>query len=116
MMTQIPDVGGEALTLEERKRRLYERIAKGYALPPKADVVVVPVSGRFAEKVRANPEGLRLSVRGGDGVTTIERPNARNDLHVKVLTDRVEKVDANGRPIWEPTGGAEHEYNPLDRL
>jgi hypothetical protein len=104
----------DAISLEERKRRLYERLKKGFAPVPKADVVVVPVSGGFAEKVRANPDGLRLSVRGYDGITSIERPRT-NPLHVTVVVDRVREVDALGRPVWDRPG-AVHEYNPLDAL
>jgi hypothetical protein len=77
-------------------------------------VVTVPVSNGFAEKVAANPDEVRVSVREPNGVTTIERPQG-NPNHVAVRVDLVREVDADGRPIWEKAG-AVHEYNPLNSL
>ncbi len=98
----------------ERKRLLYESLKQPFPkAKPKVDVLTIPVSPDFAQKAAANPEDVRVFVRA-NGVTAVERPKA-NPLHVKVLVNSVQEVDANGRPVW-PKAGAEHEYNPLDRL
>jgi hypothetical protein len=103
------------MSYEEKKRLLYEKLAQGFPRDkPAVDVLTAPVSPAFAEKAKANTAGVRLVVCGADGVTTIERPKA-NPNRVTVLVNSVQDVDAYGRPIW-PKAGAEHEYNPLDRL
>ncbi len=77
-------------------------------------VAVLPVSARMAEAVKSNPESVRLTARGADGVTVIERPQ-RNSATVTVMVDYVSEVDAAGRPVWDHPG-AVHEYDPYSRL
>jgi hypothetical protein len=102
-------------TYEELKRRLEESLAKPYLrAKPAVDVLTIPVSRTLAERARANPSGVRVAVVGSGGPAVFEPPKP-NPNHVKVLVNSVTEVDANGRPIW-PKAGAEHEYNPLDRL
>jgi hypothetical protein len=103
------------MSYEEKKRILYEKLAQGFPKnKSKVDVLTVPVSPALAEKARANPEGVRVAVVGSDGPSGFEPPRV-NPNHVKVLVNSVTDVDEHGRPIW-PKAGAEHEYNPLDRL
>jgi hypothetical protein len=102
------------MSYEEKKRLLYEKLAQGFPRDkPKVDFVTVPINPTDAEVIRRRPESLRLHAQRDDGVTVLMRPLQRD--HVKILVDRVAEVDAYGRPIW-PKAGAEHEYNPLDRL
>jgi hypothetical protein len=41
---------------------------------PQEFALMMPVSQSFAEKARANPNGVRVSVRDSGGVTSVERP------------------------------------------
>jgi hypothetical protein len=130
--------------------RKYPHIREAYNKPmppitrkPKSKpAVLAPVSDKMAEAVKANPESLRLSAKGDDGVTVIERPwEKRPTSNMTVI-----EVDANGRPLLaygfdretgsygtvqfqggygpptpntkaaEMRAGAKHEYNPLDAL
>ena len=74
-------------------------------------VTIVPISERVAQVAKANPEGVRISARDGDGVTVFEKPqlNAR----VTVMVEHVQEVDAQGRPVWPSVVS---EYDPISRL
>jgi hypothetical protein len=107
----------EQLSYEERKRRFFEKVDSGYytrPAKPKVPVVTLPVSPKIAEAVRANPESVRVSARGEDGIAVIEGPRG-NPTGVIVRIDLVSDVDAQGRPVW-PKVGVVHEYNPLGAL
>jgi len=85
-----------------------------YAKPNPTPVLTVPVTPQFAEKVAAEPESVRVFVRGADGTTAVERPR-HNPHNVTVRIDLVTDVDAQGRPIYD-RGRVIHEYDPLSRL
>jgi hypothetical protein len=106
--------GGSRIDERERLRLEWEALwdEPMPVMKPPVKVVIVPVSDGFAEKVSANLETVIVSEP--NGVTTIERPRA-NPNHVTVMVDSVREVDAYGRPVW-PSGGCQHEYNPLDAL
>jgi hypothetical protein len=108
-----PDNG---LSLEERRKRFFERIDNEplRPAPPKPTAVVtLPVSEKLAAAAKANPESVRVAARGSDGTSRIEGP--RPNSLVTVCVDYVREVDANGRPVW-PQTGAVHEYDPFSRL
>jgi hypothetical protein len=107
----------EQLSYEERKRLFFEKLDSGYYFrpaKPKVPVVTLPVSPKIAEAVRTNPESVRVSARGADGIAVIEGPKG-NPNHVTVRVDLVSEVDAEGRPVW-PMAAAVHQYDPLDAL
>jgi hypothetical protein len=107
----------DELSYEERKKLFFERLDNGYYFrpaKPKVAIVTLPVSPKIAAAVSANPESVRVSARGADGIAVIEGPKG-NLNHVTVRVDLVSEVDAQGRPVW-PTAGAVHQYNPLDAL
>jgi hypothetical protein len=104
----------EKLSLEERRKRFLKRIEAGDFRRLPAAVALVPVSPKVAEAVKANPESVRISAKGADGISIIERPQ-RNHVNVKVMVDYVREVDADGRPMWDRPGVV-HEYDPLSAL
>jgi len=107
----------QSLYHEDLKRRFFEKVDSGcFTRPakPKVPVVTLPVSEKIAEAVRANPESLRVSARGEDGIALVEGPRG-NPAHVTVRIDYVAEVDADGRPVW-PKARVVHEYNPMDVL
>jgi hypothetical protein len=104
----------EKLSLEERRKRFLKRIEAGDFRRLPVPVALVPVSQRVAEAVKANPESVRISAKGADGISIIERPQ-RNHVNVKVMVDYVREVDADGRPMWDRPGVV-HEYDPLSAL
>jgi|SRR5262249_19385967 len=103
------------MSLEERRKQFLKRIEAGnfYRLP--IPVAVVPVSDKIAKAVKANPESVRVSARGADGISIIERPH-RNPQNVTVMVDYVREVDANGRPVWDRPGVVLSDYDPYSRL
>ena len=112
-----PDEEDENLTWQQRRARLFERLENGYyglGSKPNVSVMSLPVSEKIAEAVRANPNSVRVSARGEDGIAVVEGPKA-NPTGVTVRVDLVRGVDRDGRPVW-PVAGAVHEYNPLDAL
>jgi hypothetical protein len=105
----------EQLPYEELKRRFFEKLDNYDFLPKsKVPVVTLPVSETIAEAVRANPQSVRVSARGSNGVSVVGGPR-RNSTHVTVRVDDVAEVDGVGRPIW-PQARVVHEYNPFDAL
>jgi hypothetical protein len=102
------------LSLEERRKRFLKRIDAGDFRRMPAPVAVVPVSAKVAEAVKVNPESVRISARGPDGLSIIERPQ-RNHVNVTVMVDYVREVDADGKPVWDRPSVV-HEYDPLSRL
>jgi hypothetical protein len=58
---------------------------------PAEPAVVAVVSEKFAEAAKANPEGVRLSVRAADDTVVVDRPRRTEVLEVL-------EVDAQGRP------------------
>jgi hypothetical protein len=103
----------DELSLEERRKRFLERIEAGNFRRLPTVVAVVPVSQRVAEAVKANPKSVRVSARGADGISIIERP--RLNANVMVMIDHVQEVDANGRPVWYRPGVVS-DYDPYSRL
>jgi hypothetical protein len=106
----------DSLSLEERRRRFFDRIDNEPLRPAKprpTPVVTLPVSEKLAEAAKANPETVRVSARGSDGMSRIEGPR-RNSI-VTVCVDYVREVDANGRPVWDDPRPV-HEYDPYSRL
>src|SRR5262249_25851256 len=104
----------ENLSLEERRKRFIERIEAGNFRRLPMVVAVVPVSQRVAGGGKGNPENVRGSARGGDGISVIEKPR-RNPQNVTVMVDYVREVDANGRPVWDRPGVVS-DYDPYSRL
>ena len=105
----------EGLSHEEALKLFREKLYGGYFnLKPKTAVLTVPVSDKIAELVKANPDGVRVSVRRADGVTEFERPQ-RNSTNVTAMVDWVREVDADGRPVW-PQAGAVSDYDPHSKL
>ena len=107
----------EQLTYEERKRLFFEKVDSGYytrPAKPKVAVVTLPVSQKIAKAVKANPESVRVSARGEDGIAVVERPRG-NSTGIMVRVDLVAEVDAQGRPVWDRCGVV-HEYDPLGDL
>jgi len=108
----------QELSYEERKKLFFEKVDSGYYFgdpqPKPVAVVTLPVSDRIAEAARTNPNSVRVSARGADGIALVEGPRA-NPHHVVVRVDLVAEVDRFGRPVWDRPGVA-HEYNPLDAL
>jgi hypothetical protein len=101
---------------EEKRRLFYERIESGYynrkPQPLPIPVAVVPVSEKIAEAIAANPQSVRVSARGTDGIAIVEGPR-RDNANVRVMIEYVREVDADGRPVWD---GAVSDYDPLSRL
>jgi hypothetical protein len=107
----------EQLTYEERKRLFFEKADSGYytrPAKPKVAVVTLPVSPKIAKAVKANPESVRVSARGEDGIAVVEGPRG-NPNNVTVRVDLVAEVDAQGLPVWDRCGVV-HEYNAFDAL
>jgi len=120
--------------LEKKKAARQQKLAQ--------QAVLAPVSDKMAAAAKANPESVRVSARADDGVTIIERPWEKRPPSGMVVV----QVDGNGRPALarsynqetnsygfvefkggygpptpntkaaEMSGGARHEYNPLDAL
>jgi len=106
----------EGLSREERLRRFdaeVEAWARGEDKPRPTPVVTLPVSEKLAAAANANPQSVRVSARGSDGIARVEGP-LPNSI-VTVCVDRVREVDADGRPIWE-TGSVEHVYDPFEKI
>jgi hypothetical protein len=82
--------------------------------PAPTQVLSVPISGRAAAAVKANPSEVRVVARATDGTTLIERP-LRNPHNVIVRVDAVWEVDEHGRPVW-PERRVVSDYNPIDQL
>jgi hypothetical protein len=76
------------LSLEERKRRFFERLDNGYYFRPSVAVLSLPVTEQLAEAVTANPESVRVSARRADGVSVVGGPRG-NPNHVSVRVDLV---------------------------
>jgi hypothetical protein len=99
---------------EEKRRLFYERLESGYynrkPQPVAVPVAVVPVSEKIAGAVKANPQSVRISARGNDGLAIVEGPRSGN---VRVMIEYVREVDADGRPVWP---GVVSDYDPLSRL
>jgi hypothetical protein len=67
--------GGEGLSLEERKRRFWERHKDPIPdAPVKRRAVAVTVDPVTAENVRARPESVRIATRDESGATRISGP------------------------------------------
>ena len=65
----------ENLTLEERRRRFYERCAIPIPdAPPRSRAIVVAVDAQTAENVRTRPESIRIVTRDESGVTRVVTP------------------------------------------
>jgi len=102
----------EGLSLEERRKRFFERIENEPLRPAKpkpTPVVTLPVSENVAQAAKAHPESVRIAARDANGMSVIEGPRPKSI--VTVCVDYVREVDANGRPVW-PQAGTVHEYNP----
>jgi archaeosine-15-forming tRNA-guanine transglycosylase len=97
-------------------RRFYERLDAGASnrKPKPTPVAIVPISERVAEVVKANPETVRISARGADGVTVFEKAQL-NPARVTVMVEAVQEVDAKGRPVW-PSVVIDSDYDPISRL
>jgi hypothetical protein len=99
--------------LHPKLKSFFERLDAGEfnRKPKPTPVAIVPISERVAQVAKANPEGVRISARDGDGVTVFEKPqlNAR----VTVMVEHVQEVDAQGRPVWPSVVS---EYDPISRL
>jgi hypothetical protein len=107
----------ENLTLEERRKRFFEKLDRGeFTVPakPRVPVVSVPVAPRVAQAAKANPESVRVIAREEDGVSVFSGPQG-NPLNVKVMVEYVREVDADGRPVW-PSAEVETDYDPMSRL
>jgi len=105
----------EGLSLEERRKRFFERIDNEPLRPAKPKPVpamTIRVSERLAKAAKANPETVRVAARDTDGVSVFERPIS---MLVTPLVDCVREVDANGRPVL-PQAGVVHEYDPYSKL
>ena len=104
------------MTNEEYARavRHYDEVMAKLLNPEPVHVVMVPVTAGMAERIEANPQGLRVVHRDEFG-TAMEGPR-RNPNHVTVRVDLVTAVDKDGRPFYWDRGRVEHEYDPLSRL
>jgi hypothetical protein len=104
------------MTKEEYARavRHYDELMAKLLNPEPVHVVMVPVSPGMAERIEANPQGLRVVHRDDFG-TAMEGPR-RNPNHVTVRVDLVTAVDKDGRPFYWDRGSVVHEYDPLSRL
>jgi hypothetical protein len=71
-----------------RARKAAEEEARAEAAKPK---IVATVSPKMAEAIKANPSSLRVSAKGAEEVTVVDRPR-RTEL-LEVL-----EVDGQGRP------------------
>ena len=102
------------MSYEEKKRLLYEKLAQGFPRDkPKVDFVTVPINPTDAEVIRRRPESLRLHAQRDDGVTVLMRPLQRDTSKSSWIA--LQRWTPMADPFW-PKAGAEHEYNPLDRL
>jgi hypothetical protein len=101
------------MTNEEYARavRHYDELMAELLNPEPVHVVSVPVSPGMAERIEANPEGVRVVHRDEFG-TAMEGPR-RNPNH---RVDLVTALDKDGRPFYADRGSAVHEYDPLSRL
>jgi hypothetical protein len=82
---------------DDARRKLEEWFAQPRA---KGDcVLVVTVSERFAQAVKANPEGVRVYAKGADGVTVMERPEVVKEK--KRQMTEAERVERAKRDIRE---------------
>jgi hypothetical protein len=82
----------EQLAADPWLREWYARRPPRKAKPKPAEpAVVAVVSEKFAEAAKANPEGVRLSVRGADEVVVVDRPRRTEVMEVV-------EVDREGRP------------------
>jgi hypothetical protein len=107
----------DELTLEQKRRVFDEQLRTGYYIHPAKTVTPVltaPVSPKLAAAVAANPESLRVSARGDDGVAVLGGAQS-NSQRVTVRVDWVSAVDAEGRPIWDRPGVVA-DYDPPDAL
>lgn len=91
--------------------------------------VLATVSPKVAEAIKDNPKSVRVSARASDGTAVFQRP--RTVERVEVM-----EVDGEGRPKvarcynastnewstieyrsgYRHSGGAAHQYNPIDAL
>jgi hypothetical protein len=113
-MKNVP--GPKAVTNEEfaRLERRYDEWMAKLLNPEPVHVVMVPVSAGMAQRIEANPSGVRVVHRDEFG-TAMEGPR-RNPNHVTVKVDLVTAVDKDGRPFYWDRGSVVHEYDPLSRL
>jgi hypothetical protein len=81
--------------------------------PKPTSTLTMGVNEKLAAAAKANPESVRVSARGDDGVSVVGGPLPSSI--VSVCVEQVFEVDAAGRPVW-PKAGAVHEYNPFDSL
>jgi hypothetical protein len=62
-------------TLEEKRRRFYERCATPIPdAPPRSRAIAVAVDAQTAENIRTRPESVRIVTDDEYGVTQIARP------------------------------------------
>ncbi len=98
---------------EARERLAAELYAEALRIPsakPKpVAVLTVPVSERIAKAAQANPQSVRVSACGQDGVSVFDGAK-HNSNRVVVRVDLVREVDAQGRPVWDQARVV-HEYN-----
>lgn len=105
-----------------RARRAAERAAA----KPKPPIVAV-VSEKMAEAVKANPEGVRLSVKAADDIVVIDRPRRTEVIEVLEVEGCRAKLalrhdlTTNEKHLIEYEGGYRRtgvvgEYNPMDGL
>jgi hypothetical protein len=88
-MPANPDL--EPIFAETRARLAATRARKKAAAEAAKPKAVVTVSEKMAEAIKANPESLRLSAKGADETTVVDRPRRTEMLEVVA-------VDAEGRP------------------
>src|SRR5262245_26941315 len=103
------------MTERERLERHYDEMMAKLLNPEPVHVVTVPVSPRMAQRIEANPEGVRVAHTDPTFGLAMEGPH-RNPNHVTVRVDLVTGLDKDGRPFYWDRGRVEHEYDPLSRL
>jgi hypothetical protein len=111
---------------EKRRARMAREAAAAEAAKPKA---IVTVSEKMAQAIKVNPESLRVSAKGADNTTVVDRPRRTEMLEVVAVDgqgrpSRVARVDcATGeRSLLDYVDGyrqlpsVEHVYDPLAAL
>jgi hypothetical protein len=123
------DLDLEPIFAEGRARLAAIRARKKAAAEAAKPKIVATVSEKMAEAIKANPESLRVSARGADDTTVVDRPRRTEMLEVVAVDaqgrpSRVARVDcATGeRSVLEYVEGnrqsntVTHQYDPLAAL